>query len=274
MRKLLLILGLFGVLFGNEIAKQRLVVLDPASIETLYMLGAEDSIVAIANVQKTSIWPEDKTSKLTSVGTFSHPSLEKIIALKPSLVVLSSYSVNLEESLKNYGIKSIYLKPKRLEDIKENIKILANLVNKKSEGEKLLKDFENSLNELKTNPLNKSGMYLFSSNPLMAFNKASINSDIMDLIGIKNLSPNTGVSRPIISSEFILKANPDILILGLGVDDAGEFLNANPLIKNTKAAKENRIYINKNSFLLMRLSPKITDRIKEFKAKLSKETSL
>ena len=97
MKKILIIISLFLITLN---AKERLVVLDPASIETLFMLKAEDQIVGIATLQHSNIYPKDQTSKLTSVGTFSNPSLEKIVALKPSLVILSSYSLNLEEGLK------------------------------------------------------------------------------------------------------------------------------------------------------------------------------
>ncbi|MCW1715632.1 ABC transporter substrate-binding protein, partial [Campylobacter jejuni] len=42
-------------------AKERLVVLDPASIETLFMLKAEDQIVGIATLQHSNIYPKDQT---------------------------------------------------------------------------------------------------------------------------------------------------------------------------------------------------------------------
>ncbi|EAI6798433.1 ABC transporter substrate-binding protein [Campylobacter coli] len=266
MKKILIIMSLFLTLLN---AKERIVVLDPASIETLFMLNAQDQIVGIANLQHSNIYPEEKTSKITSVGTFSHPSLEKIVALKPSLVILSSYSLNLEEGLKNFGIKSINLKAQRLDEIKSNIQILAKLTDKEEQGKKLLEEFEQGLQELQKNPLNKSGIYLYSSNPLMAFNDNSLIADILRLIGIKNLSPQSEIARPIISAEYILKQNPDLLILGINAD--GNILNANALLKNTKATQMGQIYHNENTHILLRLSPKIIDRIKEFKTRLENQ---
>ena len=61
----------------------RIVVIDPAVVEMIYMLGGEDRIVGIAKLENSKIWPEDKTEELKSVGTFINPSLEKIISLKP-----------------------------------------------------------------------------------------------------------------------------------------------------------------------------------------------
>lgn len=75
-----------------------------------FMLKAEDQIVGIATLQHSNIYPKDQTSKLTSVGTFSNPSLEKIVALKPSLVILSSYSLNLEEGLKKFWYQKYQFK--------------------------------------------------------------------------------------------------------------------------------------------------------------------
>ncbi|CAG9468995.1 Haemin uptake system periplasmic haemin-binding protein [Campylobacter upsaliensis] len=263
MKKFLFILVL---LFAISNAKERLVVLDPASVETLFMLGAGEQIVGIANLQHSNIYPSDKSSKLTSVGTFSNPSLEKIVSLKPSLVILSSYSLNLEEGLKNFGIKSLYLKANHFDDIKKNIQILAQITHKNEEGKRLIKEFEKGLESLKNDPLNQSAIYLYSNNPLMAFNDNSLIAEILTLIGIKNLSPKSQIERPIISAEFILKQNPDLLILGINANQA--FLTQNALLSQTKALKTGQIYTNEKTHILLRLSPKIIERIAEFKRAL------
>ncbi|EFQ4877325.1 ABC transporter substrate-binding protein [Campylobacter upsaliensis] len=263
MKKFLLILVL---LFAISNAKERLVVLDPASVETLFMLGAGEQIVGIANLQHSNIYPSDKSSKLTSVGTFSNPSLEKIVSLKPSLVILSSYSLNLEEGLKNFGIKSLYLKANHFDDIKKNIQILAQITHKNEEGKRLIKEFEQGLESLKNDPLNQSAIYLYSNNPLMAFNDNSLMAEILTLIGITNLSPKSQIERPIISAEFILKQNPDLLILGINANQ--DFLTQNALLSQTKAVKTGQIYTNEKTHILLRLSPKIIERIAEFKRAL------
>ncbi|KQI12573.1 hypothetical protein K777_09505, partial [Campylobacter coli CVM 41970] len=67
------------------------------------------------------------------------------------------------------------------------------------------------------------------------------------LIGIKSLSPQSEIARPIISAEYILKQNPDLLILGINAD--GNILNANALLKNTKAAQMGQIYHNENTHI-------------------------
>jgi len=253
MKKIILILTLFCFLK----AEQRFVVLDPASIETLFMLTSDSSIVGIASLQHSEIYPKEQSSKLASVGSFSDPSIEKIISLKPSLVILSSYSLNLKAKLENLGIKTLYLEAKNLNDIKKNVKILAELTQKQEQGEKLLENYEKELLELQSPALNKSTIYLFSSNPLMAFSDDTLMADILKLIGLKNLSQKSNIQKALISREFIFKQKPDFLLLGI-----------NATGQSIQKEFKTPVFFNDSTRLLLRPSPRITSRIKEFKTQL------
>lgn len=262
MKKFLILLVLLA---SFAFSKERLVVLDPASIEIIYLLGAGDEIVGIASLQHSNIYPEEETKKLTSVGTFSNPSLEKIVALKPSLVILSSYSTNLEARLKQLGIKTLFLKAQELKDLEKNVYEIARFLKKEKEAKKVLENFNKELNELKKDPIDKSAIYLFASNPLMAFSDNSLIADILRILGIKNLTVKSEIQRPIISSEFILKQDPDMIILGISIEDSKELIKQNEVFKNTKAYKNGQIFSYDKTHSLLRLSPTMIDRIKEFK---------
>ncbi len=252
-------------------AKDRLVVLDPASVEIIYMLGAGESIKGIASLQHSHIYPEEKTSRLTSVGSFSNPSIEKIIALKPTLVILSSYSIALEPRLKDLGIKSLHLSADRLDDMYKNINTLAKLLNKEKEGQELINKTKQEFLELKKEPLNKRGIFLFSSNPLMAFSQNSMIADIFELIGIKNLTPKSELKRPIITSEYIIKQNPNLIIIGIQAKDLKSFVEQNPSLKATQAYKDENILFYENTHKLLRISPTLPQNIKTFKQVLQRQ---
>lgn len=252
-------------------AAHRLVVLDPASIEIIYMLGAEQSIKGIATLQHNNIYPEKQTKKLTSVGSFSNPSIEKIIALKPTLVILSSYSIALKERLENLGIQSLYLQADRLDDMYKNIKTLALILDKEKEGKALIERVKNEFDELKKEPLNKRAIFLFSSNPLMAFSQDSMIADILELIGVKNLTPQSEIKRPIITSETIIRENPNLIIIGIEANDIHALIKQNPALKATQAFKDNNIIFYENVYRLLRISPTITQHIKAFKENLQNQ---
>lgn len=268
MRILICIMSCVCVLFAQKFAHHRLVVLDPASIEIIYELGSGDDIVAIAHLQQSAIAPKEKTEKLPSVGSFSNPSIEKILSFKPTLVILSSYSLGLKERLEKLGIATLYLQAQRLDDLFTNITTLADLLHKQKAGEKLKDSIREALLGLQKDPIKKSAIFLFSTNPLMGFADNSVIADIFRIIGVENLTPASEAQRPIISSEFILKANPDMIILGIQAQDPAVLLQQNPAFKNLKAAQNKHIIAYPYTYSLLRVSPSIVGHIKSFKESL------
>ncbi|WP_051397623.1 ABC transporter substrate-binding protein [Helicobacter macacae] len=254
----------------------RLVVLDPASIEIIYLLGKQDSIKAIATMQQSHIYPQEHTSKLPSVGSFSNPSVEKILSFKPTLVILSLYSLGLKERLENLGIQTAYLQADRLEDMYENIAKIATLLGEEAKGAQLIDKTKREIKSLQATQQNqkpqKSVIFLYSSNPLMAFNDNSVIADILRLLGLQNKTITTNVARPILSNEFLLKADPDILILGVQANDISTLIAQNPALKNLKAYKNNAIFTYPKAHRLLRVSPTIVDGIKDLKTTLDSAT--
>ncbi len=254
--------------------EQRLIVLDPASIEIIYLLGKGESIKAIASMQHSHIYPQEQTSKLASVGSFSNPSVEKILSLKPNLVILSLYSLGLKERLENLGIKTAYLEANRLEDMYENIAKLASLLGVEQRGAELILKTKQEIESLRKEASfkGKSAVFLYSSNPLMAFNDNSVIADILRVLGLENKTISTNVARPILSNEFLLKANPDMLILGVQANDISALIAQNPALKNLKAYKNGAILTYPKAHRLLRVSPTIVDGIKELKSMLEQGT--
>ena len=114
----------------------RIVVLDPAVVEMVYLLGGEDKLVGIAKLERSKIWPEEKTEKVESVGTFINPSLEKIIALKPDLVIESFHSSDaIDKSLTSNNIEIIKIQANSIEDIFKNFQKVAKILGKEKEAE-------------------------------------------------------------------------------------------------------------------------------------------
>lgn len=261
---------------SKQAKEMRLVVLDPASIEIIYLLGRQDSIKAIATMQQSHIYPQEYTSKLPSVGSFSNPSVEKILSLKPTLVILSLYSLGLKERLENLGIQTAYLQADRLEDMYENIAKIATLLGEEAKGAQLIDKTKREINSLQATQQNqkpqKSVIFLYSSNPLMAFNDNSVIADILRLLGLQNKTIATNVARPILSNEFLLKADPDILILGVQANDISTLIAQNPALKNLKAYKNNAIFTYPKAHRLLRVSPTIVDGIKDLKSTLDSAT--
>ena len=238
---------------------KKIVVLDPAVVEMLYLLNAEDRIAAVAHSQTTGIWPEDKTKDLPDVGTLAKPSLEKIISFSPDLVVLSIHSTGLAKDLEAHGIKTVSFPANSFDDIFNNFLEVGKLIGKENEAQKITAEKKEKLEEIKkSEPLNKKGAFIYSASPMMAFGDNSLPGEVLKIYGVENLTDKVKGERPILTPEYVIEENPDFLLVGLGVSSEDEIVTANPQLKDTNAVKNKNI-IKVNSQALLRGSPRIVD---------------
>jgi iron complex transport system substrate-binding protein len=92
-------------------APQRIVSLLPSLTETVCALGACQRLVG---VDRYSNWP-DSVKRLPSVGGGLDPSMERIVSLKPDLV-LAAGSTRGAERLEALGLKVLRLEPRNHAD--------------------------------------------------------------------------------------------------------------------------------------------------------------
>ena len=254
---------------GENKQYNRIVVLDPATVEMIYMLGAEDKIVGVANLERSKVWPEEKVAKLESVGTFMKPSLEKIIALKPDLVITSALTDdNLNNGLKSNNIESKRIQTNSIEEIFTNFMEVAKILGKENEANKIIAEKKAKLEEIKKMAAsNKKGLFVMSASPLMVFGSDNLPNNIMELLNIKNIAENQKGRNPIVTPEFIMKENPDIIITLL--PNPSQIVATNPQLKNVNAIKNSK-FIVVNSSQILRGSPRTIDQIEEIAKAVAK----
>ncbi|MEH1739705.1 ABC transporter substrate-binding protein [Fusobacterium varium] len=262
--------------YGNSIEQReyrKIVVLDPAVVETFYMLGGESKITAIGKTAMSEIYPVEKTKNLANVGTITKPSIEKILSYTPDLVILNAMAASTGESLKELKIPFIINTAGNISDILLNVKIYGDITGKKAEAEKLYINSEEKLNNLKKkvkeSPLNLKGAVLYTVSPMMGFNEKSLPGEILDILGVENIADNLIGDKPIISQEFLLKKNPDFLAGAMSIKSAKDIANSNPAVKETTAGKKGNFFIVDSSKIL-RGSPRIFEAVEEFYLELLK----
>lgn len=254
---------------GENKKYNRIVVLDPATVEMIYMLGAEDKIVGVANLERSKVWPEEKVAKLESVGTFIKPSLERIITLKPDLVITSALTDdNLNNGLKSNNIEAKRIQANSIEEIFTNFMEVAKMLGKENEANKIIAEKRVKLEEIKKMAtINKKGLFVMSASPLMVFGNDNLPNDIMKLLNIKNIAENQKGRNPIVTPEFIIKENPDIIITLL--PNPSQIVATNPQLKNVNAIKNSK-FIVVNSSQILRGSPRTIDQIQEIAKAVAK----
>ena len=238
----------------------RIVVLDPAVVEMEYLLVGEDKLVGIAKLERSKIWPEEKTEKVESVGTFINPSLEKIIALKPDLVIESFHSSDaIDKSLTSNNIEIIKIQANSIEDIFKNFQKVAKILGKEKEAEKIMAEKRQKIEEIKKiDTAEKKGLFILAPTPMRVFGKGTLPNDIMEMLNIKNIAAGMEGMSPTLTPEYIIKENPDIILTF--VKDPQEIVKANPQIKDISAIKNNKFVVLETGQIL-RGSPRMIDYI-------------
>lgn len=290
MKKILLIIGiLFASLlsfsfeikgdkiideYGNSIpAKEykKIIIADPGSIEILYKIGGEKSIIAIGKTMRSKIYPSEKVDKLETVGNLINLNMEKIVEYKPDLIIVGSMMSKNIESLKKLGFKVIISSTNKLEEILKKIEALGVISGKIENAKKLKEESLKKLENIKKNKkkTNLKGAVLFSTSPIMAFSVNSLPGDVLKYLGVKNLTEGILGDRPILSPEYILKENPDFLAGAMSLYSANQIMDASKVIPMTKAGKNNEIFIVDSSIIL-RGSYRIFDEIEKLNKKLEK----
>ncbi|GHV96166.1 hemin receptor [Spirochaetia bacterium] len=260
---------------GNTIPlKQyrRIVLLSPGAVETLYLIGGESAIAAIASSSE-SVWPAEKTILLPGVGNVARPNLETMISMEPDLVIGNSMNSGFIRDYISRGNAAIVHGADSIEDIFYSALILGRLCGREEAAKKLVSEKQIILaslaGELREQPLGLKGAFLFSANPLMAFNSASLAGNVLEVLGAQNIAADLPASQPILSSEYVLAQNPDFLFGAMSITKPEDILAADSAILKTRAGRESNISIVPSSFFL-RPSPRMMDKLLELHSEMKK----
>lgn len=190
---------------------QRIISLVPSITELLHYLKLNNRVVGIT---KFCIKPSDWHNVKTRVGGTKNINLDKIKQLNPDLII-----ANKEENTKKDIELISKIFPVWISDINSyedaivGIKNIANICNKRKEGNLLINNIENKKNnyKFKKNNKNKKVLYLIWKKPYMAVGKNTYINDIINKLGYQNCYNQKRYKE--ISIDNIIELSPDFLFL-------------------------------------------------------------
>lgn len=203
---------------------KRIIALAPHIVENLFSAGLGDSIVGAV---EHSDFPE-AAKRLPRVGSAAGVSLEKIIALKPDLVIYwhGGSDSKIMERISTLGIPVYADSPRRLKDISRSILDFATLGNTKESAQQQIAAFKQTLKQLKkpnqdlepTNASRKAPplqvFYQIGHQPLRTLNGQHYVSDVIRLCGGQNIFADAEQIAPVVSLEALMRRNPDVILIG------------------------------------------------------------
>jgi iron complex transport system substrate-binding protein len=251
---------------GNSIPLtryRRIVVISPGAVETLYLIGAEDVILAIPQ-NRELIWPEEKTVLLPTIGNQAQPDREKIVSLDPDLIIGNMMNSALIAEFNSRGYRGIIQGAHCMDDIFNNTLVLGILTGREDAAKALAAEGRAKLeaikNDLAEHPLNLKGAFIYTVNPLMAFSDTTLAGEILRILGAENIASGLDAAQSILSPEYILLEDPDFLFGTMTLKKIEDVLSADPVIARTRAGRELNIRIVPSSVIL-RSSPRTIENL-------------
>jgi iron complex transport system substrate-binding protein len=244
---------------------QRIISIAPSNTEILFALGLEDKIVGITNYCN---FPEE-TKNIEKIGETFPLNLEKIVSLKPDLILAYAGQLNEIPRLRELGLKVIVIEPLNLQETLKSIQMVATVGGIPEKGNILVENLSQRIDQIKTEVSNLEitkkpkvfigGIYETIWTP----GEGTLFNELISLAGGINIAAGfSGWAK--ISPEFIVKEDPDIIIIPIGAMNPGDELKIKENIyqrpgwSNLSAVKTQKIFIV-NEDLFFRPGPRIVD---------------
>ncbi|HEU5235980.1 MAG TPA: cobalamin-binding protein [Pyrinomonadaceae bacterium] len=249
----------------------RIVSLAPNLTEIVYAIGAGDKLVGDTTYCD---YPE-AAKKVTKIGDTMNPSIERIIALKPQIVLVSTAS-QLEaftKQLEDQKIAVYVTNPQSLDDVFRSIQTLGDLFDHhdfaKALAGGLTKRAAAVEAALRTTKPAKV-FYQVSGEPLYTIGRDAYLTDLIRRAGGVSVTAEVPGAFPRFSDESALASKPDAIILPTGGSMGTANSSVAASLRNSPAVLNNRVY-RINDDHLSRPGPRLVEGLEEMARALHPE---
>ena len=237
----------------------RIVSLAPNLTEIVYAVGAGDRLVGNTTYCD---YPLD-AKKVAKVGDTMHPSIERIIALKPQIVLVSTAS-QLEAFTNQLSARQIAVyvtNPQSLDDVFRSIQTLGDLFNEHDRAAGIVAVLQQRANAIEAATRTAKPVKVFyqvAGEPLYTIGRDAFLTDLVRRAGGISVTGDVPGAFPRFSDEAALASKPDAIILPTGGSMGEGNSSVVTALKNSPAVVNGRVY-RVNGDLLSRPGPRLVD---------------
>lgn len=224
-----------------EIAKppQRIVSLLPSLTETVCALGQCQRLVGL---DRYSNWPES-IQALPRMGGGLDPNIDRIVAQKPDLVLLAG-STRGGERLQSLGIAVLRLEPRTHADVQRVLRTVATALGIPSaEADRVWREIDAGVQAAVQSLAPKARqqrVYVEVSPTPHGASESSFIGQTLQRMGMRNILPASLGPFPQINPEFVVRAQPDVIMAG---DSSRASMMQRPGWPQMRAVREDRICV-------------------------------
>ncbi|MES2532555.1 MAG: helical backbone metal receptor [Pseudomonadota bacterium] len=214
---------------------QRIVTLLPSLTESVCAL---DACARLVGVDRYSNWPASVRA-LPQVGGGLDPNVEAIVALKPDVVLLAKSS-RVTQRLEALGMKVLVLEPKNHVDVKRVLDKLGQVLGS-DDAQRVWRAIDASVSAAAQSlppGLRNTRVYFEVNNGPYAAGESSFMGETLTRLGVKNIVPAALGPFPKLNPEYVVRANPDLIMVG---ERSATGLEERPGWAAIRAVRERRV---------------------------------
>ncbi len=251
----------------------RVVSLAPNVTEILFALGLDaEEIVGITDYCD---YPP-ATAMIARLGSRSTVNIEKIVSLRPDWVfAVGAESSPYNQKLKKAGLRVLMVNAESVEDMLAVIQTIGNVLGRSRRAAALIMRIRHDLAHLdrlaQAHRVKKRVYVELWDAPLTSAGSRSLVTEVIARAGGVNITASLKPLYPVIAQEFIIAANPDVILVGYMRGDlhyGREAICRRLGWSAISALKNNLIIDDLDPGLFLRPGPRITQGIKELHTRL------
>ncbi len=239
------------------VLQTRCVSLVPSVTEIIYALGGERMLVGNSN---QCDYPEE-AKRVYKVGDFQAPDIERILALKPTLVFATlPIHRQLIEKLAELKVEVYISQPKDINEVFAEIESIGVLLGKSDRAKALVTNLKSQLSSL-PNFSDTPRVYLeIAQSPLMSVGHDVFINDIITRAGGRNIFAFSPNPYPVIDPEMVVRYDPEVIIIlhpGTNLKDVKARLSWDKI----SAVRQGKVYAGLDEDLFFRPGPRVVEGI-------------
>ncbi|MFB3905468.1 MAG: ABC transporter substrate-binding protein [Acidobacteriota bacterium] len=247
---------------------RRIVSLAPNLTETLFALGAGDEVVGVTSYCN---YPAEAQTR-EKVGDFINPSLEKIVSLRPDLILLEKWSSSrISRRLSQLDLRVVEtISPASIQEVYQLIGQVGEAMGRQREARDLLARMQKRIEAARQKSSRfryHPSVYVEIDPPSWTVGRRSYTSEAVAVAGGRNLFDDVDRPSLLVSKETVLEKNPDVI---LSFAAKAEDIKARPGWAEIKAVKQGRIIDDFNRDLLSRGTFRLVEGIEQLQERLEK----
>ena len=239
---------------------QRIVSLLPSLTETVCALG---QCARLVGVDRYSNYPAS-VQKLPKLGGGIDPAIEAVLALQPDVVLMASSSRSVQQ-LQSLGLKVLTLEPKSHADMRRVMATLGELlaIPPETGAQRVWRAIDAGMTAAANSlpaQVRQTRVYFEVNNGPYAASEASFLGETLSRLGVKNIVPTALGPFPQLNPEYVVRANPDLIMVGERSDSLAG-LTQRPGWSRIRAIREQRVCVfpPEQSDILVRPGPRMDE---------------